>query len=183
MPTLTKLKFWKVRAEAVPPKFATQGAACFDLCVCITDDMVIPMRGGQIFDGVPLSASWEAQVEPKDGQVTICPGQRALIPTGVILDIPTGYSVRLHPRSGLAWNHGIMLANCEGVVDSDYVHEVKVILLNNGSSPFTIKHGDRLCQAEMVEDTRYEFMEASEKPTQKTDRVGGFGSTGVSNAG
>lgn len=152
MPTLTKLKFWKSNPNAVSPRFATTGAACFDLHACITQD---------------------------PPEITIHTLDRVLIPTGIILDIPEGYSVRLHPRSGLSWNNGITLANCEGVVDFDYVKEVKIIIINLGDGDFTIKHGDRICQAEMVKNLEYNITETETQPLQKTDRTGGFGSTGI----
>ena len=104
--------------------------------------------------------------------------ERVMVPTGLILDIPEGYSVRLHSRSGLAWKDGIYLTNCEGVIDSDYVEPVFVMLTSISQSPKHIKHGDRICQAELVEKIYHEFEEINEPPSQKTDRYGGFGSTG-----
>ena len=97
--------------------------------------------------------------------------ERVLIPTGLILDIPEGYSVRLHSRSGLAWKDGVYLTNCEGIIDYDYVEPVFVMMTNISQSPKTINNGDRICQAELVE--------IPEPPTRKTERDGGFGSTGT----
>ena len=101
------------------------------------------------------------------------------IPTGLILDIPVGYSVRVHPRSGLAYKKGITLLNAEGIIDSDYTDELKIILTNTGVESFVIYHGDRICQAELVKNLDYTLEPCYTAPKQKTDRNGGFGSTGV----
>ena len=102
------------------------------------------------------------------------------VSTGLILDIPEGYSVRIHPRSGLAYKKGITLLNCEGIIDSDYTDELKVILHNTSNVDFVINKGDRIAQGELVKNLDYTIEECYTQPQQKTDRVGGFGSTGVS---
>ena len=101
------------------------------------------------------------------------------VSTGLILDIPEGYSVRIHPRSGLAYKKGITLLNCEGIIDSDYTDELKVILHNTSNVDFVINKGDRIAQGELIKSLDYTIDECYTKPTQKTDRVGGFGSTGI----
>ena len=107
------------------------------------------------------------------------PGDRILVPTGLIFDIPTGYSVRIHPRSGLSYKQGLVLANLEAVIDSDYVQETFVLLYNRSEVDHTINNGDRIAQAEMVKREEYILWEIFDAPTQKTDREGGLGSTGV----
>jgi dUTP pyrophosphatase len=102
-----------------------------------------------------------------------------LIPTGLVFNIPDGYSIRIHPRSGISFKNGIQLANCEGVIDSDYYHETFVALVNMSDVPFTIKHGDRIAQAELVQDLGAKFSETTERPEMRTNRQGGFGSTGI----
>ena len=97
----------------------------------------------------------------------------------MIFDIPEGYSVRLHSRSGLAWKDGVYLTNCEGIIDSDYVDPVFVMMSNISQSPKTINNGDRICQAELVEKVYHSLTEIQDPPTQKTERDGGFGSTGT----
>jgi dUTP pyrophosphatase len=101
------------------------------------------------------------------------------VSTGLILDIPEGFSVRIHPRSGLAYKKGITLLNCEGIIDSDYTDELKVILYNTSNIDFMINKGDRIAQGELIKSLDYTIDECYTKPTQKTDRVGGFGSTGI----
>ncbi len=106
-------------------------------------------------------------------------GEAVLIPTGLILDIEEGYSVRLHSRSGLSINRGLVLANGEGVIDADYTKELFVMIRNvSGESQF-IKHGERIAQGEEAEIDQVHFELISEPPSQKTTRVGGFGSTGT----
>ena len=107
------------------------------------------------------------------------PGDRALIPTGLILDIPIGYSVRIHPRSGLALKQGLTLVNCEGVVDSDYVEQMYIALINTSDKNAKIEHGDRIAQIELVQKLDVQLVPRIGKPEQKTTRIGGFGSTGV----
>lgn len=102
------------------------------------------------------------------------------ISTGLILDIPKGYSVRIHARSGLAYKSGVTLLNCEGIIDSDYTDELKILLYNTSNVNFNIHHGDRIAQGELVKSLDYTLEECYTPPQQKTDRVGGFGSTGVS---
>ena len=114
------------------------------------------------------------------GDHTVIARHGAAIPTGLILDIPEGYSVRIHARSGLAYKKGINLLNCEGIIDSDYTDELKILLYNTSNIDFHIKHGDRIAQGELVKSLDYTIEECYTAPSQKTDRVGGFGSTGVS---
>ena len=97
----------------------------------------------------------------------------------MILDIPNGYSVRIHPRSGTAIKQGMSLINCEGVIDYDYVDPLFIACVNLSEvQTIVINNGDRVAQGELVEMNHYEIEETSKKPTQKTDRDGGFGSTG-----
>lgn len=107
----------------------------------------------------------------------IAPGQRRLVGTGVFLEIPQGYEVQIRPRSGLAMKHGITLLNAPGTIDSDYRGEVKIIVINHGSDPFSIEVGDRIAQ--MVLQPVYVMDFREENDLSETDRgAGGFGSTG-----
>jgi dUTP pyrophosphatase len=96
-----------------------------------------------------------------------------------VFSIPDGYSIRIHPRSGLSLKSGIQLSNCEGVIDSDYTLETFISIINGADIPFKVSHGDRIAQAELVRDTRAVFTEVFEKPTKDSNRTGGFGSTGL----
>lgn len=109
--------------------------------------------------------------------VTLLPGAREAIPTGLALAIPAGYEGQVRARSGIALRNGIACVNAPGTIDSDYRGEVKVILGNLGSEPFTIRRGDRIAQLVIAPVTRAAFEAVFELP--ETGRgAGGFGSTG-----
>lgn len=110
--------------------------------------------------------------------VTIAPGQRALIPTGLRVALPEGYEMQLRPRSGLALRHGITLLNSPGTVDADYRGEIGVILANLGSEPFTVADGDRIAQMVVARYSRVEWRSVDVlAESERGD--GGFGHTGV----
>jgi dUTP pyrophosphatase len=110
--------------------------------------------------------------------VTIDPGRRALIPTGLAIALPPGFEMQVRPRSGLALRNGIVLPNSPGTIDEDYRGEVQVILLNAGDAPFTVERGMRIAQAVVAPVVRAEWREVDS--LDDTSRsTGGFGSTGV----
>ncbi|WP_439104519.1 dUTP diphosphatase [Celeribacter marinus] len=109
--------------------------------------------------------------------IVIAPGARALIPTGLKMEIPAGFEVQIRPRSGLALKHGITLANTPGTIDADYRGPVGVIVINLGSDPFTVAHADRIAQMVIAPVVQAMFNVADElNTTVRGD--GGFGSTG-----
>lgn len=167
---MNRLNIYKTHSDIVLPKFATKQAACFDLS--------FQAAGKTTYTGYN---SYNAPFtrELVNGTIRIMPGDRILVPTGLIFDIPEGYSVRIHPRSGLSYKQGLILANLEAVIDSDYVQETFVLLTNRADVDQTINNGDRIAQAEMIKTEEYVLWEIYEAPTQKTDRDGGLGSTGV----
>lgn len=110
--------------------------------------------------------------------LTLCPGARALVPTGFIFEIPQGFEVQVRPRSGLAFKHGVTCLNTPGTIDSDYRGEVKVLLVNLGEADFTIERGMRIAQLVVAPVVQASVIETTE--TSDTARgAGGFGSTGV----
>ncbi len=110
--------------------------------------------------------------------VTIVPGARALIPTGLRIAVPPGFEAQVRPRSGLALRHGITLPNSPGTIDADYRGEVKIIVMNAGDAPFTVNRGDRIAQLVVAPVVRAEWRETAE--LGETERgEGGFGHTGV----
>lgn len=116
---------------------------------------------------------------PDRGQVTLAPGARALIPTGLSLEIPAGYEVQLRPRSGLAHKYGVTLTNSPGTIDSDYRGPLGVLMINHGSDEFTITHGERIAQMVVAPVIQPQIIVVDE--LDDTDRgSGGFGSTGRS---
>jgi dUTP pyrophosphatase len=109
--------------------------------------------------------------------VTLAPGARHAVATGLSVAIPPGYEIQVRPRSGLALKHGISVPNTPGTIDSDYRGELKVILINHGAEPFAIHRGDRVAQLVLAPVTLAEWSEAAE--LDATERgAGGFGSTG-----
>ncbi len=135
-------------ADLPLPSYATAGAAGMDLLAAVT---------------APL---------------TVAPGARALVPTGLRMAIPAGHELQIRPRSGLALKNGITLPNSPGTIDEDYRGELGVIILNAGQEPFTVERGMRIAQAVLAPVTRAAWAEVTELP--ETSRgEGGFGSTGT----
>ncbi len=129
------------------PGYATAGAAGADLCAAV------------------------------EGPLVVGPGERVAVATGLVLELPTGYEAQVRPRSGLALSQGVTVVNAPGTIDADYRGEVRVLLVNLGSEPVTIKRGDRIAQLVVAPVTRVAFEEAGR--LEVTDRgTGGFGSTG-----
>ena len=126
--------------------------------------------------GGAAGADLRANFAARDG-VTLAAGARALVPTGLRLEIPVGYEVQIRPRSGLALKYGITLPNSPGTIDSDYRGPLGVIVMNAGAEPFAINHGDRIAQMVVapVVQARFELAEALGDTARGT---GGFGSTG-----
>ena len=143
------LKIKKLNENAVIPEMATSGSAGMDLRACITEDIIIN------------------------------PGQRALIPTGLAIALESNaYVAYIYARSGLAVKSGITLANCVGVIDSDYRGELKVGLVNISDNPFTVSNGERIAQLVIAPVIVPEVVEVDE--LDETERAaGGFGSTGI----
>lgn len=133
------------------PEYATVGSAGMDLRANLPD-MTIPL--------------------------TLFPMERKMIPTGIFIQLPEGYEAQIRPRSGLAIKNGISIINCVGTVDSDYIGEVCVLLVNLSDKQFDINHGDRIAQMVI---NKYEYCEWEEvELLEKTDRgTGGFSSTGI----
>ena len=108
--------------------------------------------------------------------IEIAPGGRALIPTGLKMALPKGYEASVRPRSGLALKYGVTVLNTPGTIDADYREDVGVILVNHGNEPFTVKQGDRIAQ--MVITKMEQITWNPVDSLEKTERGGGFGSTG-----
>lgn len=113
-----------------------------------------------------------------DDPITLMPGERCLVPTGLFVELPEGIEAQIRARSGLAIKHGIGLVNGIGTVDSDYRGEWNIPLINWGNQPYTIKNGDRIAQVVFASYVRGEFIKVDE--IDKTSRgEGGFGHTGI----
>ena len=109
--------------------------------------------------------------------LTLAPGARHAVATGLALAIPVGFEVQVRPRSGLALKHGITVPNTPGTIDSDYRGELKVILINHGNEPFEVRRGDRIAQLVLAPVTRAAW-QVVEELDETARGEGGFGSTG-----
>jgi len=131
------------------PRYQTAGAAGLDLLAAVPD-------------GAP---------------VTIAPGARQMVPTGLSIALPMGFEAQVRPRSGLALKNGVTVLNSPGTVDSDYRGEICVILVNLGQAPFVIARGDRIAQMVVAPVTQLNFVKERELAASERG-TGGFGSTG-----
>lgn len=161
----------RLRDSATPPEYGTRDSACFDLAAAFESNLVI--KGFTLYNEETKNTV-NAELE-----YHLLPGERALIPTGWVFGIPRNFSLRVHPRSGLALKNGITLANAEAVIDEDYTQETFIMLLNNSKEVFTVKNGMRLAQGELVEKVKTKFQITDKPITTTSDRLGGLGSTGV----
>lgn len=155
--------------SAVIPEFATMSSACFDLSACFEIGEKIKCIS---------QAQTESMRRVTDKGIAIHPNERFLIPTGLIFDIPEGYCLEVHPRSGLSFKCGLTLSNCTGIIDSDYVEQLYISVNNISGTAQYIQKGERIAQAKLIKLIDTAIVPLTERPLQKTDRKGGFGSTG-----
>ncbi len=135
------------------------------------DDLPLPAPATVASAGADLLA---AVTEP----VTLQPGDKVLVPTGIAIALPNGYEAQVRPRSGLAAEHGVTLLNSPGTIDADYRGEVRVLLINHGAVPFKITRGMRVAQLVVAPVARARWLVVEE--LEETPRgAGGFGSTGT----
>lgn len=147
--TLPTLRVRRVGPIEVPlPRYQSDAAAGLDLCAAL------------------------------DGAVTIAPGARRLIPTGLTLAIPVGYEGQVRPRSGLALRHGIGIVNSPGTIDADFRGEVGIVLINHGQEPFVVEPLSRIAQLVIAPVARVEI-ELCESLDETSRGSGGYGSTGI----
>lgn len=112
-----------------------------------------------------------------DTDITLNPLERALVPTGLFIELPKGYEAQIRPRSGLALKHGLTVLNSPGTIDADYRGEIRVILVNLSNEPFVIKNGERICQMVIASHAQVEWEQVD--IINETERgTGGFGHTG-----
>lgn len=172
-PHAVVVRIYKKHPDVPTPKYGTLMSACFDLTYFPTEKVVMGYDRH--------NAAVEREVFP-DGSVFIHPGDRLLIPTGLIMALrrlPHYYSIRLHPRSGMSLKHGLILANSEGVIDMDYNQEVFAMMTNISGMTNIITKGERVCQGEVCINATAHFEIVDKPPESISNRNGGFGSTGV----
>lgn len=167
---MADLNIFRMHPDVNLPEHKTMGAACFDL--------EYNPAGKESFTVYQPNNS--VRERPLGGykDAIIMPRERALLPTGLIFDIPKNFSVRIHPRSSVAVKRGIPLVNCEGVVDEDYVHEIFLTVINMTDTQVVVSPGERIAQAELVQQFPWQIKELKKAPSLKGDRKGGLGSTG-----
>jgi dUTP pyrophosphatase len=136
-----------LRPGAELPRYMTAQAAGLDLHACIDEPLALE------------------------------PGARALVPTGIAIELPEGYEAQVRPRSGLALRHGVTLLNAPGTIDADYRGEVMVLLVNHGSAPFPVARGDRVAQLVVAPVARAQLV-AVEELSETARGGGGYGHTG-----
>ena len=140
-------------------------------------DLPLPAYQSERAAGLDLLAA-----VPADAPLTIAPGGRALVPTGICMALPADTEGQVRPRSGLAMQHGVTVLNSPGTIDADYRGEIQVILINHGSQPFIIKRGMRIAQLVIAAAMQVNICESA--ILDATSRgVGGFGSTGTRSGG
>ncbi len=145
---MIRVKVKKLHPNAIVPAYMTEHAAGMDLCTVIEKPAVLE------------------------------PGERALLPTGLAMEIPPGYEGQVRPRSGLALKKGVALVNSPGTIDADYRGEIGIIMINHGTEPIEIMPGDRIAQMIIAPVTRAALVEVDD--LHETARnAGGFGHTGV----
>jgi dUTP pyrophosphatase len=169
------MKIYRENELAQLPAFATEGSACFDLRACL-------VPGSTVTAYNPHNRSMEIPIRvSSDGRgfVSLQPSFRTLVSTGLIFDIPKNHAMNIYIRSSMALKNGLMLANGVAVIDSDYVDPTYVMIFNGSDTPYTLYHGERIAQAELSELKQYNLTERKTPPSQKTDRIGGMGSTGT----
>jgi len=147
-PEAVRIRVARLKPRARLPRRMSPGASGWDLSACLES----PLRIG--------------------------PGRRAVVPTGIALELPPGFEAQVRPRSGLAAKHGVGILNAPGTIDSDYRGEVCVILINWGDSDFVVRHGDRIAQIVFVQPLLARLRWADVLSSTKRGR-GGFGHTGL----
>lgn len=147
----------------------------------LPDPVPVPVKRLPNFEGLELPAYATDGAAGMDvlaaEDVSLAPGARHAVATGLAFAIPPGFEIQVRPRSGLALKHGITVPNTPGTIDSDYRGELKVILINHGAETFEIRRGDRVAQLVLAPVTRASWLEVDELD-QTTRGEGGFGSTG-----
>jgi dUTP pyrophosphatase len=134
-------------------------------------DLPLPRYATEGAAGMDLYAALPAEI-------SLAPGERSLIPTGVRLALPEGYEAQVRPRSGLALRHGLTLLNAPGTIDSDYRGVVSVLMINLGQAAARIRRGDRVAQIVVAPVARVDWVEEAGELPATTREGGGFGSTG-----
>ncbi len=155
------------KSQNALPEYKTEFSAGFDIRIQLNKEG--KYRGNELW-----------VINPIDNRISLCPGGRILIPTGLYVAVPDGYEIQARPRSGSAIDFGITILNTPGTVDSDYRGEIGLIVMNTDSKIFEINQGDRLAQGvlKQVEQAEWDEVDTIEALGETERGGGGFGSTG-----
>ena len=168
----------KLYDDVETPRYYTQKSACFDLPIYLGKEIVCVDTYNRMLMHLIKTI---APMMERDGErgFSIEPGESAFVPTGIVFDIPEGFKISFYPRSGSSGKKHLKLSNCVGVIDEDFTKQSMLLIFNDSEQRQIICHGDRLAQAEITPVYRAIFEICDSPITQKTDREGGFGSTGT----
>jgi dUTP pyrophosphatase len=168
------MKIYRMNEDAELPEYATDGSAAFDIKSCFKHG-----------DKLEAYNNWNKRlhivvkgVGTNRDTFQLPPDTRVLVPTGLIFDVPDKHVLKMYVRSSVALKRGLTLANGVGIIDSDYVDQTYIMLVNETDSLAAISNGERLAQCIVEKTTNIKLTETKTAPEQKTDRDGGFGSTG-----
>lgn len=175
-PSPGDVSIFKLFVGVTTPEYKTEQAACFDLHAFLGNDI-------QSVKGYSAK-NFELDIPVRDDgygerYILLQPGDRALIPTGLIFDLPAGTKMHIYPRSGTALKKGLNLANGVAVIDSDYTDQTFILLTNNTTIRAKIEHNERVAQAEVAPTYQFGLGITKTKPAKKGNRTGGFNSTGT----
>ena len=170
-----ELYYYKVDDTVIDPIRKTPGSACFDLPISLRKGFKLKTWHGRKAKIVEEIIELDREVE--EG-LLIMPEKTYLIPTGIVFDIPEGYHIQIHLRSSTGLKKHLGIPSHIGIIDSDYVEEVHVPLHILTEAWVNVKNGDFLAQAMLVKNVEEQLKRMNKKPEGKTNRVGGFGSTG-----
>jgi len=167
---MTILKVHKTHENHNLPVYATENSACFDISFqCLGKTFVTG------FDRTSQAITQNIENET----IILYAGDRILVPTGLIFILDPGTVLKLYARGSTGIKKGLRLANSVGIIDADYFHETFIPLVNDTNVSIILTHGDRLAQAEVCRYEKMTFVQSLLPPDQTTNRVGGFGSTGI----
>lgn len=147
---MVNVKVKKIKTNAQVPQYMSTGAAGCDICACLSETIILK------------------------------PNERKAIPTGLSVEIPEGFEIQVRPRSGLAFKKGVTVVNAPGTIDSDYRGEIMALVINLGTEPVEIQHGDRIAQLVLQRVDQIQWCEV-DSLNDTARGAGGFGSTGIKN--
>ena len=176
---MKELGVLKLHKNVVVPKYGTEHSACLDICSCFDRETNIKFWDEK---NEKFELTWTASKDTSQRYIEIVKGERFLIPTGIIFMIPHGYSLRIHPRSGLSLKVGLHMPNSQGVVDSDYPNETFVMMENTSDKFIKIENHQAIAQIEIVKKHEIKIFDVENvsdiiEHVKGSNRVGGFGST------